>query len=263
MFHVISAEYRKLRRPTLLLGTFAAALFFNALVISFMFLMIDSPEGNGDRGRMIGRPVLESPVGSVTAFSSLGTLLGIIILCVFAAQTSQEYSLGTLRNLLVRQPRRVLLLAGKIAAMKIFAVIFTLFNAVASIAIAYGLSGKAKVSTAEWFTEAGQVEILHSFINTLIAVIFFGIFGMVLGIFMRSPISSISIGVLWLLIIENLIIAVKSSTAHWMPGNQLAVIASGGTEDITYLHAFGVASVYLIVALATAFTLFSQRDVAN
>ena len=117
MIKVFFAEWRKLRRPTLFFGTFLAALFFNGLITSFIYLMIDSPQGNGDRGRTITREMLALPNGSVNGFASIGGLLGIIVLCVFAAQTAQEYTYGTLRNLLVRQPRRLVLLLGKYAAM--------------------------------------------------------------------------------------------------------------------------------------------------
>lgn len=263
MFNVLYAEWRKLRRPTLVLGTFAAALFFNGLVTSFMYLMIDSERGNGDRGRMIGRPILESASGSVTAFSSLGTLFGIIILCVFAAQTAQEYSVGTLRNLLVRQPRRLIVLLGKFAAMKLFALALVLINAAISIGISYYLSDRAKVSTELWFTSSGWSAITHTIINTYVAVIFFGVIGMTMGIILRSPISAISVSVLWFLIIENLIIAVKSVTANWMPGSQFQVIASGGSETISYTHALTVGSAFIGIMVVIAFTLFSQRDVAN
>jgi hypothetical protein len=90
MIQVFFAEWRKLRRPTLLLGTFAAALFFNGLITAFIYLMIDSPQGNGDRGRTITREVLALANGSVNGFASIGGLLGIIALCVFAAQSAQE-----------------------------------------------------------------------------------------------------------------------------------------------------------------------------
>jgi ABC-2 type transport system permease protein len=113
MIQVFFAEWRKLRRPTLFFGTFAAALFFNGLITAFIYLMIDSPEGNGDRGRTITREALSLSDGSITGFASIGGLLGIIALCVFAAQSAQEYTYGTLRNLLVRQPRRLTLLIGK------------------------------------------------------------------------------------------------------------------------------------------------------
>ena len=61
-----------------------------------------------------------------------------------------------------------------------------------------------------------------------ISVIGFGTIGMVLGLLLRSPISAISFGVLWLLIVENLLIAVKNSWEKWLPGAQLNAIATGG-----------------------------------
>ncbi len=263
MLNVLSAEWRKLRRPTLLAGTFAAALFFNALVSIFLFVMVDSPEGNGDRGRVISRAMLETSQGSVTAFSSLGSLFGIIILCVFAAQTAQEYSLGTLRNLLVRQPRRWIVLAGKFAAMKIFALILVMINAVISIAISVYFAGQENVSTSMWFTSDGRSAILHTLVNTYIAVVFYGVTGMALGIFFRSPITSISVSVVWFLIIENLIIAVKPVTSDWMPGTQFQMIAMGGSETNSYLHAMAVSLVFVLALTIASFTTFSQRDVAN
>jgi len=263
MFKVFFAEWRKLRRPTLFLGTFAAALFFNGLITSFIYLMIDSPQGNGDRGRTITREVLGLAGGSVNGFASIGGLLGIIALCVFAAQSAQEYTYGTLRNLLVRQPRRLTLLMGKYAAMKSFVLLLTAINAVVSIAISVYLSDRAKVSTDLWFTSAGWSAIGHTFINVYISIVFYAIIGITLGIFLRSPISAISIALVWILIIENLIGAVKPVTLVWMPGNQFAVIAQGGTPSVSYSHALILGSSYVLLALLVSSFLFTKRDVAN
>ena len=263
MIRIIFAEWRKLRRPTLFLGTFAAALFFNGLITSFIYLMIDSPDGNADRGRSVGRDVLGLASGSVNGFASIGGLLGIITLCVFAAQSAQEYTYGTLRNLLVRQPRRLVLLAGKYGAMKIFALLLTVVNAIVSIGISYYLSDRAKVSTDLWFTSAGWSAIAHTLINVYISVVFYAVIGISLGILLRSPISAISIALVWILIIENLIGAVKPVTLKWMPGNQLAAIAQGGTPDISYMHAITLGISYVFVALLLSSFLFTKRDVAN
>ncbi len=263
MFKVFFAEWRKLRRPTLFFGTFAAALFFNGLITSFVYIMIDSPDGNSDRGRSVGREVLNLAGGSVYGFSSIGGLLGIIILCVFAAQTAQEYTYGTLRNLLLRQPRRLLLLAGKYAAMKTFALLLILINAVISIAISYYLSDRAKVSTDLWFTSAGWSAIGHTILNVYISVVFYAVIGITLGILLKSPISSISIALVWILILENLIGAVKPVTLKWMPGNQFSTIAQGGSLDISYSHALTLGSVFVVVALALSSFIFVKRDVAN
>lgn len=260
---IFAAEWRKLRRPTLLLGTLGAVAFFSILVSSLLFLMIDSPNGNGDRGIRITREMLSLPSGATQSFSSIGNLLGIIALCVFAAQTAQEYSLGTLRNLLVREPGRIRLLVGKLASMKVFAIIMTLVSAVISIGISYALAGGKNVSTELWFNGDGRLEIAKTLLNVFISILGFGIIGMVLGILLRSPISSISLGVLWLLIVENIVGAVKASTLQWLPGNQLGTIATGGSDTITYTHALSLSAIYVGVALIIATVLFTKRDVAN
>lgn len=263
MIKVFFAEWRKLRRPTLLFGTFISALFFNGLITSFIYLMIDSPDGNADRGRSVGREVLGLASGSVNGFASIGGLLGIIALCVFAAQSAQEYTYGTLRNLLVRQPRRLVLLAGKYSAMAAFALILTVVNAIVSIAISVYLSDRARVSTDLWFTSAGWSAIGHTLVNVYISIIFYAIIGISLGILLRSPISAISIALVWILILENLIGAVKPVTLDWVPGNQLASIAQGGTPDVSYSHAMILGSSYVFLALFVSSLLFTKRDVAN
>ena len=263
MFKVFFAEWRKLRRPTLFFGTFLAALFFNGLVTSFAYLMIDSPDGNGDRGRVITREMLALPGGSVHTFASIGGLLGTIVLCVFAAQTAQEYTYGTLRNLLVRQPRRLVLLAGKYAAMKTFALILVVINAAVSIAISLYLSDRAKVTTDLWFTSDGWSAIGHTLVNVYISVVFYAVIGITLGILLKSPISSISIALVWILILENLIGAVKPSTLKWMPGNQFSIIAQGGSETISYSHALTLGTFFVFLALAISSFIFAKRDVAN
>jgi ABC-type transport system involved in multi-copper enzyme maturation permease subunit len=225
--------------------------------------MIDSEQGNSDRGRQVGREVLNLAGGSVYGFASVGGLLGVIALCVFAAQTAQEYTYGTLRNLLVRQPGRVRLLVGKLAAMKIFALLMVAIAAVVSVGLSVVLSGRAKVTTDLWFTSAGFHAIGQTLLNVTISVIYFGIIGMVLGLLLRSPISAISIGVLWILIIENLIGAVKPVTLDWMPGNQLSVIAQGGSPEVSYSHALTLGSFYVFIGAIIATILFSRRDVAN
>ena len=99
MFNVVRSELRKLRRPTLFFGTMGAVVFFSGLFSALLYLLIDSPQGNADRGRVITREVLALSSGGVQGFANVGGFLGIIALCVFAAQTAQEYTYGTLRNL--------------------------------------------------------------------------------------------------------------------------------------------------------------------
>ena len=263
MFNVVKAELRKLRRPTLFLGTMGAVVFFSGLFSALLYLLIDSPQGNADRGQTISREVLSLASGGVQGFSSVGGFLGIIALCVFAAQTAQEYTYGTLRNLLIRQPSRMKILAGKLISMMIFALAMIVLSAIVSLGTSVTLAPTVDVSTDLWFSTAG-IELLYTtFVNVTISVVGFGILGMVLGLLLRSPISAISFGVLWLLIIELLLITVKNSLQSWLPGAQLSAIASGGTMDLSYTHALTVGGVYVAIGAIVASVLFVRRDVAN
>ncbi len=147
--------------------------------------------------------------------------------------------------------------------MKIFALLLVAIAAIVSVGLSVALSERAKVSTELWFTSEGLQAIGQSLLNVSISVIYFGIIGMVLGLLLRSPISAISIGILWLLIIENLIGAVKPVTLDWMPGNQLATIAQGGSPDVSYSHALILGTLYVFIGSLIATVLFSRRDVAN
>jgi ABC-type transport system involved in multi-copper enzyme maturation permease subunit len=155
------------------------------------------------------------------------------------------------------------ILAGKLISMKIFALVMIVLSAIISIATSVILAPTVDVSTDLWFSSAGIEFIYTTFINVTISVVGFGIIGMVLGLLLRSPISAISFGVLWLLIVENLLVAVKSSTQSWLPGSQLTIIASGGSSDVTYSHALAVGGAYVAVGALVASILFVRRDVAN
>ena len=260
---VFRAEWRKLRRPTAFLGTMLVSAGLTGLVTSLLFLLIDSPQGNSDRGNMISREILQLPSGLTIGFSNAAGLLGIFALCVFAAQTAQEYTYGTLRNLLVRQPRRLQLLLGKYVSMASFAIVMVILAAIVSMSLAFGLSGKAKVATDAWVTSDALQELAKTFGNVLLSVIAFGTIGMILGLLLRSPISAISLGVIWLLIVENILVAVKSSLGTWMPGILISTIAVGGTDDISYTHSITMVTIYLVVSTAIVVTLFKRRDVSN
>lgn len=263
MIRVFFAEWRKLRRPSLFIATMAAIMGASALVTSLLFLLIDSAQGNAREGQVITRASLELPQGLSIGFSSSAGLLGLVALCIFASQTAQEYTHGTLRNLLVRQPRRLTLLLGKFLAMCLFAVISVILSAILSITLAFALSGRAKVVTTAWSTSDARIGVLHTFVNVLLSVVASGTIGMILGLFLRSPISAISIGVAWLLVVENIIAATVKHSGKWMPGQLINTIAAGGDFNASYSHALLVLSGYLAIGVFAASVLFRRRDVTN
>lgn len=265
---IFFAEWRKLRRPAFFLGTMGSVIFVTGLVSSLLFLLIDAETGNADRGNRITREMLQLPDGFVIGFNSASGLLGLVALSVFAAQTAQEYTYGTLRNLLVRQPRRIRLLLGKYLSMISFALVTVIVSAATAVGLAFGLAGRARVTTDAWTTSTGQEALLHSFVNVFISTIGYGTIGMLLGLIFRSPISSISIGTAYLLVVESIISIAWKPAANWMPGNLLSVVGSGGSpigveNAPTYSQALLRVGLYLLGASLITATLFKRRDVAN
>jgi len=263
MWNVLRGELIKLRRPSLSISTIVAVTFVTGLVTSLLFLLVDSPSGNGERGIRIGRDVLTLPTGASLSFSNSAGLLGIVALCIFAAQTAQEYTYGTLRNLLVRQPSRMKILLGKLGAMKLFAIAMVTFSGVLAISLSYLLAGVKDISTAAWSTTDARSAIAQGFVNVLLATIGYGIFGMILGLLFRSPISAISIGVIWNLIIEGLLSAFVKDIDRYFPGQLLSTVAQGGSDKISYQYALITSYSFLLAGLAIVAFLFKKRDVAN
>ena len=265
---IFLAEWRKLRRPTLLFGTLGSVVFVTGLVTSLLFLLIDAKTGNADRGNRITREMLQLSDGFTIGFRSSSGLLGIVALSVFAAQTAYEYTHGTLRNLLIRQPRRLRLLLGKYFAMIALAILVVLVAAITAVGVAYGLAGRANVMTDAWSTADAYKAFGHTFVNVLISTIGYGTIGMILGILFKSPNIAITVGNAFLLVVESIIgIAWKPST-NWLPGNLLSIVSSGGApigfeNPISYSQALLRIAAYLLVSAGATATLFKRRDVAN
>ena len=149
-----------------------------------------------------------------------------------------------------------------------FAIITVIVSAATAVSLAFGLAGRAKVATDAWMTDAGQEALFHSFVNVLISTIGYGTIGMLLGLIFRSPISSISIGTAYMLVVESIISIAWKPAANWMPGNLLSVVATGGSpigvENVpTYSQALIRVGLYLLGAALITATLFKRRDVAN
>lgn len=119
------------------------------------------------------------------------------------------------------------------------------------------------ISTTAWGTHSGLVDLAHTYINVLVAAFAYGTIGMVLGLLLRSPISAISIGIGWLLIVDNILAATINNSAKWLPGQMIDTISRGKSVDMSYLHAATTLSIYLVLASIAAVVLFRRRDVSN
>ena len=255
------SEWVKLRRRTLLLSAF---LGLAAAASLFVVLIFSNAPAHGTGGGLPSLQQLARPGGLVFGLTRATFLLGVVAFGTAAAQTANEYSLGTLRQLLVRQPRRVTLLAGKLLAVVTFMVLATAFAAVVAFLVACAMAQSRGVPTSAWFTSTGLGDLLKALGNIELAVIGYSILGLVAGQFLRSAVAAVILGFAWLLVIEQFILTrIVPGTAPWLPGMSLSTIAGGGNSDfsISYSHGLIVGVLYIAVAVVAASVTFARRDV--
>ena len=121
------SEWVKLRRPLLFFGTYGAVVGITVVATVVTFATAGhvfghgTGQGPGGAGVAISfRASWQRPNGLTIGLTGAGTVLGVTAFAVAAAQSAGEYSHGTVRNLLVRQPHRLTLLAGKYVAILTF-----------------------------------------------------------------------------------------------------------------------------------------------
>lgn len=251
MIRVWKSEIRKLLRPRFIISNFAVTTI---LQLSLTITMMLRAKGGivQDLNRASG---LFMGTKTITAF------LGIISFCIFAANFAQEYNHGTLKNLLVRQPNRTLLIFGKLLALITFITVIVTIVALLSGLTEFVLAYKGHVSTAKW--NFLSIDFIVPLGNLLLATYVYGALGAALAVILRSSITSISAGLVWMLVIETLFGFFGKSFSKWLPGGNLANFADGGSRDLSYLHSASVTSGYAFMSIAILLLIFNLRDVAN
>lgn len=240
-----ASEWTKLARRSLFLFTYLSLAALAGLFTVLTFARAGHQTGGHEHFVSLAR--LAQPDGLAQGLQRAVLLLGVVALSVVAAQMASEYSLGTLRNVLVRQPRRSLLLGGKLLALVTFALgamaAAALYASIAAVVMAH-VRG---VSTAAWTSSAGWHQSGQALGNAALAIAAYACFGLALGVIIRSPVASVMVGIVYLLPVENILAAVVSSMQRWLPGQLLDAVARGGTSTVSFSSAVVTILIYVAV----------------
>ena len=154
MPNAFASEWIKLRRRSLFYGSYAAIVAVACLVTDLTFSSAGRTAATGPAGESTPLALLAQSGGSVNGLEDSLTILGVIAFAIAASQTGMEYGQGTLRNLLVRQPRRILLLVGKFLAVSTFMIGAVALATVSSVVVAFVMAHGRRILTDEWTTLA-------------------------------------------------------------------------------------------------------------
>lgn len=264
MYNAFKSEWVKVRRRALLLGA-ASMSVFSAVFIPLGINRATS----GHRFGGLTKTVLESDQGLTTLLGRGATLTAVIALIIVASATAVEYSHGTLRNLLVREPHRLQLLTGKFAALLTFVLVATSLSFVAATAVALIFAPTDGVSTEAWTSSSGLANLLALYGNLVLATVGYSALGCFAAILFRSAAPAVAVPLAYIIVVENLIGAVWADAPQWLYGQVIDRLLNNesalnsGPSVASYVHGLTVGSVYCVGLILLTGALFRYRDVTS
>jgi len=263
MIRAFRAEVVKLLRRRVLLVTALVTVVFSVGGAALVLISAE-PARSADRdGRALTIDDLSRAGGGTEVFTTAISFAGTFVLVVFVGAVAAEFSRGTIRTMLLHQPARVRLLAGKTLVTLAFAAAVLAGAEALTWAAARLLAPGQDVATADWATLAGVGHALADYGATLFWVAGYAVLGTMVGVLVRSVPVALAVGIAWAGPFEQLLQDAWDPANRMFPGLLLEAFVAGGTPDVTAGRAFATLTVYLAVAAAVAGLVFSRRDVTT
>jgi ABC-2 type transport system permease protein len=259
MIRSFKAELLKLRRRRVAVVAALGTLAFAVISTTAVFLAATETEGPGDRGTTIDS--LSQAGGATEAFALGVSFTGLLVLVLFIANVAGEFSQGTIRTLLMRQPRRLALLAGKMAALLVFVAGVLLLAEVLTVGASAVIAPSQDVAMSSWFGLDGLGEAASDYGTALLGVASWALLGMAIAVFVRSIPVALGIGIVWAGPFEHILQDSWTSAERWFPGLLLESLAAGGTDEVSLGRAVALVAVYVAIAVSAAAVVFARRDV--
>lgn len=262
MIRSFRAEMIKLLRRRVILFTAITTLVFS--VGGAFLVLVSAPAVAGPGGRGSGRPTVESLAragGGTEVFTTAVAFAGTFLFVVFVGLVAAEFSRGTVRTMLLRQPGRIRLLAGKMAALLAFAGA-ALATAEALTWIAARLLAPTQdVATSQWVSLASLGQGFADYGKVMFWVTGYAVLAMALGVLIRSVPVALAVGIAWAGPLEHLVQQAWGPASRLFPGLLLEAFMAGGTPDVSALRASLTVTAYAVAAALVAGAVFARRDV--
>jgi ABC-2 type transport system permease protein len=209
------------------------------------------------------KEILAQSDGLARVVGQVGGILGALALAAAASVVASEYSLGTWKNLFVREPRTGRLLGGKLLALASYLALGTLLSAATATMAAFVIAPIKGISTSAWLSGAGSAALVGTLANLILAALAYGTLGTLLAILFRSPVAAIGAGLAYILPGEQLLGLASSSVKKMLPGQVFSSAAGGGTDAMGYHQSLAMLGIYVAIALGIALWRFNTRELGS
>jgi ABC-type transport system involved in multi-copper enzyme maturation permease subunit len=248
-----------LRRRVVVITAVTTALF--AVGSAAIVLMSAEPAGVRPSGRGVTVASLSEAGGGSEVFTTAVSFAGTFLFVVFVGVVAVEFSRGTFRTMLLVQPRRIRLLAGKMAALLVFAAAVLAAAEVLTWLAARLIAPSQDVATGQWISATALGHAVVDYGSVLFWVSGYALLGMALAVVVRSVPVALAIGIAWAGPFEHLLQDAWDPAQRFFPGLLLEAFVAGGTSDVSATRALVTVSLYVVVAAVIGATTFARRDV--
>jgi ABC-2 type transport system permease protein len=260
MTRIVHAELLRLVRRRTVVVAAAGALLFSVVATLTVF---GSATASGAPSRRSGTTLtaLAGQGGGTEAFAVGASFVGFLVFVTFIALLAGEFSGGTFRALLLRDPHRLKLIVGKVVGALLVAAATVALAEAFTFAMSLAVAPDQDVATGDWFTLASVGAGLRDYATVLAGVAGWAVFGTTLAVIFRSAPLALGVGFAWAGPFENIVVDSWSAGYRWFPGQVLASLIRGGTVELGMSRAVLTAVLYTAVAAVASLFLVSRRDV--
>ena len=250
MIGLIRSEFLKLRSTQVWFWMLMAAVAITALLVV---------------GQLAPRDNVTEPSQAYDVFTSSG-MAYIVVFVLGVLGVTTEYRYQTITSTVLATPSRWKLITAKMITYALVGAAYALVCVIIEAAMALPWLAAKGIHVS-----LGSNHIPRGLFAVFLVVALFGIVGLGVGALLRNQIVAVSVGVIFLLVLQNILIAIPGvkHVYPFSPGGAVNAIITISTQDktingVTLLSAAGGVIVLLCwafipAALGAAFTL--NRDI--
>jgi ABC-type transport system involved in multi-copper enzyme maturation permease subunit len=265
MIRVFRSELLKFRRWSVLAGS-GVMIAATAFIAYLTFHQITSGAFGPELTPLI--QAFPTPQGLITVVGQARSLIIVITLIMVTSNIAVEWSQGTLRNLLVREPNRLRLLAGKMLALLLFVIISAALTLVISAVLILAAAHAQGIQTSAWTSSEGWHTLLSFFGNEVLCLVGISLLGMLIAVLTRSVGAAVGVTLAYVLVPEGIIAMVWQEGSRWFPVRVFNFLpgstfppAVGPTPPQGYLAALLVALLWMVSFIVVSAVVFQRQDV--
>jgi ABC-type transport system involved in multi-copper enzyme maturation permease subunit len=265
LLRAFRSEMLKCRRWSMAAGT-GIMLVVSAFFAYLTFHQITS----GATGREVDPLAHAFPteLGLITVVGQARSFIIVVALIMVTVNLAAEWSQGTWRNLLVREPRRLRLLSGKMLALLLFVLCSMTLTLAASSVLVLVMARVQGVQTAPWTSASGLSAWFAFFGNEVICLIGVCLLGMLIAILTRSSGIAVGVALAYVLVPEGIIAMVWQSGSRWFPIRSFNFLPGsvfppdvGPIPPQGYTVSLLVATLWMTVFVVGSFVAFRRQDI--